>query len=416
MPIALRFKLLSIPLLILFVSLVSIPLLSLRHNSDFEEILRANQKEGLILTAQSVSAALKDRPDLFPQDSEEKTKVETADPEPEAIKLITPIRLNGELDDWQPAIQGSEIYGDNHLLVSKSEYRPESLSFRHLAGTQGQYLYLLFDVYDDQLVYRKRNSLSLDRSDHLKITIDKGNEQRNYIVATFEPGWVTGFYIPDAPDAVAVHERRIHGKWKETGRGYRLELRILNQLLGDKLTFAIADVDDPETGMVETLIGNVQIEEQNQVEKAKKNKEIITDILTSLDFPYTRVRVIDQNQQIMAEIGDLQWSPDNNYRRSEQSVSLPNKIAPDEIVAVLDGESTVLYYFDKSGAGEVVAALTPIFSEEEVIAAIAVEQTTGIERLMNNPSFREIFVPLLIAFLLGVAGIYLYSYRFSEDT
>ena len=52
MPIALRFKLLSIPLVILSVALLSIPLLGLRHNSDFEEILRANQKESLILTAQ----------------------------------------------------------------------------------------------------------------------------------------------------------------------------------------------------------------------------------------------------------------------------------------------------------------------------------------------------------------------------
>lgn len=416
MPIALRFKLLSIPLVILSVALLSIPLLGLRHNSDFEEILRANQKEALLLTAQSVSAVFKDRSDLFQQNNVEKTKVQTDVTETKIIELTTPIRLNGELDDWQPAIKNSEIFAENHLLIPNPEYRPESLSFRHLAGTQGKYLYLIFDVYDDQLVYRQRNTLRLDRSDHLKIIIDKDNEQRIYIVATFEPGWVTGFYIPDDPDEFAVHERRIHGKWKQTGRGYRLELRIQKELLGEKLTFAIADVDDGETGIVKTLIGTVKIEEGEEPDKPNEDKEILTDILESLDLPNTRVRIIDKNKQFKAEIGDLQSKSNTTYRRSEQSASLPSEIASDEIAAVLNGESTTLYYFDESAAGEVIAALMPIYNEEEVIAAVAVEQTAGIERLSNNPSFKETLFPFIIAFLLSVAGIWLYSYRFSEDS
>ena len=411
MPTALRLKLLSIPLAILCISLLGIPLLGLRHNDDFESTLRANQKETLILTSQSVSAAFKDRSDLFHKDIEEKTKVETAIPEPEVIKLTTPIRLNGELDDWQPLLARSELFAENHLLTPNPDYKPENLSFRHLAGSQGRYLYLVFEVYDDQVVYRQRNSLRLDRSDHLKIVIDKDNERRSYVVATFEPGWVTGFYVPDDPDKLAVHERRIHGKWKQTDWGYRLELRIQSQLLGEKLAFAIADVDDHETGKVETLIGNAKIEEVEEPDNQIDNKEIITDILESFDLPNTRVSIIDKNQQVKVEIGDLQWNSDDNFRRSEQSVTLPSKITPDEIAAVLKGESTVLYYFDKSGTGEVIAVLTPIFDEEEVIAAVNVEQTTGIEQLLNNPSFKEIFIPLIIAFLLAGAGIYLYSYR-----
>ena len=274
-----RLKMLAVPVLILCVFLLGIPLLSLKQNEEHQNLVLANQEQALTMTAQSIASALQERSDLFFEETEEEILEEDEIIPPKIIELITPIRLNGDLKDWQPGIESSEIFGEDHLLASNPDYRPGSLSFRHLAGTQGEYLYAFFDVYDDEVVYRNKNSLRLDRADHLKIIIDKDGERKNYIISTFEPGWVTGFDIPDEAEKIAAHERRIHGNWRRTDTGYRLEIRIQRNLLGDNLIFAVADVDDFQTGLTETVIGTAKLEDKVEAEDELVNTEVLKEVL-----------------------------------------------------------------------------------------------------------------------------------------
>ena len=44
-----------------------------------------------------------------------------------------------------------------------------------------------------------------------------------------------------------VYEERIIGQWYDTSDGYVVELRIPMEMLGDRLGFAVFDVDDPES-------------------------------------------------------------------------------------------------------------------------------------------------------------------------
>ena len=418
MSLKLRYKMLLLPVAILCIALLGIPLLSLRQDYDLENTLRANQEEALVLSAQSVSSALKNKAELFYPEVEEAPPAQKEISTPKIIQLATPIRLNGDLRDWQPGAESSKIFAEDHLLVWNPDYRPESLSFRHLAGAQSGYLYAFFDVYDDKVVYRNRNSLRLDRADHLKIIIDKDGEQQNYVVSTFEPGWVIGFHIPEDPQKIAAHERRIHGYWRRTERGYRMEIRIQSELLGDRIVFAVADVDDQQTGDTENIIGTGRIEEEIAEEKAVAQEDVIKDILKAQQFPSARVSILDKERQVVAELGELRWESEDigTGNGGSQPVSLPKEIPPDEFTEVFEGQNRIVRYYEDDGPGEVIAALQPIYDGEEVIAATVAEQAIRLLPPPSNRFFRDIMLPLVLAFTLSVLGLVLYSRRISSTS
>ena len=409
-----RLKMLALPVLILCVSLLGIPLLSLKQDNKQQNLVLANQEQALTMTAQLIVSAMQERSDLVVQKNEKETSADNEIVPPKIIELITPIRLNGDLKDWQPGLESSEMFGEDHLLVSKQDYQPGSLSFRHLAGTQGEYLYAFFDVYDDELVYRNKNSLRLDRADHLKIIIDKDEKRKNYIISTFEPGWVTGFHIPDEPETIAAHERRIHGNWKQTDRGYRLEIRIQRDLLGDKLIFAVADVDDYQTGLTKTLIGTARIEEAQVAEKEIVNVEVIKDILDSHGLLNTKFSIVDQNGEALATIGALQGGSDTTAREAAQADSMPRGIPASDMTAVFEGQNKTVRYFRDDGPGEVIAVILPLYDGDEVIAATITEKAVIYLPPASNQLFRETMSPLIVAFFLGVLGLFIYFRRISS--
>lgn len=409
-----RLKMLAVPVLILCVFLLGIPLLSLKQDDEQQNLVQANQEQALTISAQLIASALQDRSDLFFEETEDEILDEDEPAPPKIIELITPIRLNGDLRDWQPGIESSEIFGEDHLIASNQDYRPGSLSFRHLAGTQGEYLYAFFDVYDDEVVYRNKNSLRLDRADHLKIIINKDGERKNYIVSTFEPGWVTGFDIPDEAEKIAAHERRIHGNWRRTDTGYRLEIRIQRDLLGDKLIFAVADVDDFQTGLTETLIGTAKLVEQEEAEEEIINAEVLREVLEEQEMLNTRFSIVDENGETLAVIGELREEPGAAVRQAMHSNSLSREIAASDIAAAFEGQNKTIRYVRGDGSGEVFAAIMPLFDGDEVVAATITEQPVNYLPPATNQLFREAMSPLFVAFFLGVLGLFFYARRVSS--
>ena len=409
-----RLRMLAVPVLILCVFLLGIPLLSLKQDDAQQQLVLANQEQTLTMTAQSIASALQERSDLFFEETEEEVLEEDEISPPKIIELITPIRLNGDLKDWQPGIESSEIYGEDHLLVSNPDYRPGSLSFRHLAGTQGEYLYAFFDVYDDEVVYRNKNSLRLDRADHLKIIIDKDGERKNYIISTFEPGWVTGFDIPDEPEQIAAHERRIHGNWRRTDTGYRLEIRIQRNLLGDNLIFAVADVDDFQTGLTETIIGTAKLIDQVEAEEEIVNSEVFSEVLDAQGLLNTKVSIVNDNGETLAVVGEFQNESGANVRPATHSNSLPREIPAADITAAFEGQNRTIRYVREDGPGELFAVILPIRVEDEVVAATITEQPVNYLPPATNQLFRETMLPLIVAFILGVLGLFFYARRISS--
>ncbi|CAK8720960.1 histidine kinase [Candidatus Electrothrix laxa] len=430
MRFSLRLKLALLSLLLLL-----FPLLGMRLNNTLKNSLITSQQETLSLTAQAVSAALTNRNDLFDR---EQFHGLNQDRDLYLFQLSNTIRLDGQLDDWRPELAEAEEFAREHLISSEGNYVLQSLNFRHLAGKQDKFLYALFDVQDDHVIYRSKNSLRLDRSDHLQIVIGDDKGQRKYLMTAYESGWVNGFLMPDIPIKFPVSEQRIQGVWNQTNSGYILEIRIPLELLGNKLAFTIADVDDVASRDIKALIGTSNLKEDKAPGLLLTTSTPIEEILKSLDRPYARIRIVDRNQRVRAQVGSLRTSEipkeqeDKLSRRINElmrplyrffinpfltefkdQASQPTELDLQGIREGLAGKHSVTSYLMEDGQVEVMAAITPLYEQEQVIGAVVVEQTTNSILSLSNRLIEETISLSVIAFLFGGCILLFFAFRIS---
>ncbi len=438
MRISLRLKLTLLSLLLLL-----IPLIGFRFSTMLQSSLLASREDALMFTAKAVATTLAGRPDIF--DRELFLSLDQSR-DLYLFRLSNAIRLNGKSDDWQPQLEMSEMFGAEHLLSTTVPYDPKSLSFRHMVGQRGKYLYALFLVRDDTVVYRHKNSLTPGKSDHIQIGIqDKEGVLHRYLLATEKPGWVNGFAMPADPDdqIPLANEPRIQGVWAETKEGYIVEMRIPLAMLGKRLAFAVADVDDPQSRKLKTVIGTANPGQIGELGWLLAPSRTIENLLKSLDRPHSRIRIVDSNRRVRARFGKLQtlqvsdskgegtqssWEVWLNrqlapvYKLFTESFSTrftpppahANKLDIAGIEEGLKGKSSITHYQLKGAQVEVMAAITPLRDGNTIVGAVVVEQTTNSILALKNRMIEESIGLTVLAFVVIGLGLLLFASRISS--
>lgn len=438
MRISLRVKLALVSLLLLF-----IPLTGFRFSELIKRDLLESRKETMLFSARAVSSTLSGRTGLFDRELFHSLD---AGRDLYLYQLSNPMRINGKIDDWQPQLEEAREYGEDHLLFSVEPFDSESMHYRHLTGIRSEYLYAIFLVTDDKIVYRQANSLRLDLSDHLQIGVeDKQGNLHHYMLSAIKPGWVNAFLMPEArfeaiPDRV---EPKIQGMWVESPGGYILELRMPKEMVGQKLAFAIADVDDPATHVTKALIGTAATEERGELGWLLSSSKAIEEILKSLDRPHSRVMIVDTNRRVRASFGRLaeeKSSPDTDtsiitgisryiyrllaplYRFFTQSfvtefiqpAAQPSTLDIKGVKEALQGISSVNSYAINDGQVEIMAAITPLKEQESIIGAVVVEQTTNSILALQNKVIEESLTFTILVFSFGGIGLIFFASRLSS--
>jgi dedicated sortase system histidine kinase len=434
MRISLRLKLAFLSLLLLL-----FPLLGLRLNTLLKNSLITSQKETLAFTARAVATALGNRGDLFARE-----QFHSLDRKKDLylFQLSSVMRLDGLLDDWQPEYVQAKNFGAKRVQDGKHKKLSPSVSFRHLTGKQGIYLYAFFEVTDDAVVYRSKKSLHLDRSDHLQIVVEGDGWQRKYLVTSYASGWVNGFLMPSNPGRFPVVAPDVQGVWRETDRGYILELRMPLTLTGKRLAFTIVDVDDSATGRIIARVGTADLTRNQDPGWLLATSKAIEKILSTLDLPAARIRVVDSNHHVRAQVGSLRTvSPavysENRFMEhfiaslhelmqplyrffitsfsSEIPADAPQPTALDiqGITEGLAGKSSLASYLIKDGTVKVMAAITPLKDGDSTIGAVVVEQTTNSILALSNRLIEEILLLSVLAFLVGGGALLLFAFRIS---
>ncbi len=439
MRISLRLKLGLITLL-----LFAIPLSGFRLSSLLQESLLETRRETLMFSARAVASALSGRSGLF-----DRELFHSLDSNRDLYlyQLSSPMRLNGKVDDWHPQIDEAVVFGEENILFSTTHYHKNSFHFRHIIGERGDYLYAIFLVTDDHIVYRKKNSIFLSRSDHLQIGIeDKEGKLRRYKVATNEPGWVNGYLLPEDPKRSfpVTNEPRIQGVWRETEQGYNIELRIPLVLIGHKLAFAVADVDNPETGQILTILGTANPREKAEIGWLLAPSTIIEEILKSLNRPHSRIQIVDINQHIRASFGTLKTEKEPPVAMEENIFntllstlhsfltplyqlftepfttdfadpqSQPKTLDIQGLKEGLQGKSSITSYRLAEGQVEVMAAITPLLEKDQIIGAVVVEQSTNEILAMKNRVIEESLTLTVLVLIFGGMGLLLFAFRVSS--
>ena len=257
-PFGIRFK-----LVFLSSFLLVIPWLGYQYILEMEEYLRRGQEQTVLGTAQALATALNERPELFNEGSYGPAR---RSQDLYVYPVYSPLSLtDGSLVDWGEYQQYEVSYSRDDYLrtaINPARYydRDDTISFTNMVGEHDGSLFAYFKVEDDQLVYRSRDALSVHRSDFLQVTMlsRDGTEINRYVIAPHEPEFLYPFHVEE-DYSNPVYEERISGQWYETSSGYEVELQIPMDMLGDRLGFAIFDVDDVDTRRLNTAIATYKV-------------------------------------------------------------------------------------------------------------------------------------------------------------
>lgn len=437
MRISIRFRLALLSLLLL-----AIPYSGMRLAGIVKDNLLVSRKEALLFSARAVASALTGRKGLFSQEgflSLDQNK------DVYLFELTNPMRLNGKADDWQSHIHDAEHFGIEHIISGQANYSDKGSGFSHLIGKRGEYVYALFLVNDDSLIYRQKNSLSLERSDHLQIAIEDNNGIRNtYFVTPSKPGWINGFLMTSYGDRMVPKESesRIQGVWQPSEKGYIIELRIPGEMIGKRLAFAIGDVDDTATRDIDTIIGTANLDQPGELGFLLSQSATLQEILETLNRPQSRIQIVDSNKHVRASFGTLSGSESVEINQSEnssplstlytflspvfhlftepfgkahiESIAQPAELDIEGIKEALLGGSSISHYRLEDADVEIMAAITPLYNDGSIIGAVVVEQTTNSILALKNKVIEESILLTLLFLLFGGCGLLFFAFRLSS--
>lgn len=445
-PFGIRFK-----LVFLSSFLLVIPWLGYQYILEMEDYLRRGQEQTVLGTAQALATALNERPELFNEGSYSPAR---RSDDLYVYPIFSPLSLDdGSLTDWRE-YQRYEVTFDHrdYLSTPLNPYRPydaeSTLSFRNMVGEYNGSLYAYFKVKDDKVVYRNRESLSVHRSDFLQISIlsREDNSLSHYVIAPYEPEFLYPYKVRE-DYSQPVYEERISGQWYETESGYEVELRIPMEMLGERLGFAIFDVDDPQRRNVHTVVATSELHDLERLGSLRLPTPEIDRIVAGMGHNNSRIQVMDRSGRVLLSVGDIQSAtglqlsppaagvPVNKYWRFVQDQVLnplyyqiltkPSNNFIDELYSgvtregahidsALQGAPMTQYRTLADAETRLLEAAHPILADGEVLGAVVVDQNMNGLRTFRNQALESLFNTLLAVMVMVALGLFIFASRISS--
>lgn len=443
LPIGLRTK---VAILSLF--LLCLPWLGYQYVWEMEKYLRHGQEKTLEGTTQALATALHERPKLFDKQASFLSRVEQGR-DLYAYPLASPIQLDGKLNDWGNYRHRSLHYGQEHQLFNLNDNHPPAIHFNHMVGKYAGHLYAFFEVTDPNVVYRGTNSLSIETNDHLAIaTQTPDGKFKRYIVATIRDGWISAFQLPENPKrkTPVTPELKIQGKWRKTEQGYNIELRIPLDMVGSKLGFAIADVNDKRHRRVEAIVGTSATDDVNELGTVLVPSPEIESIIKGMSHNSSRIWVVDKHGRVLAKSGDIHsnnnvWaqaaterSDDSAWEHFKQEylhplyyrvLTTPAKDFVDSlqdsavlegshIKRALSGKFGSTWRLTPDGKAVVLAAASPIWIDDTVMGVVIAEETTHGIRTLRNKALEKLFNVIITVMSMGTLALFFFASSISS--
>jgi len=452
-PFGIRFK-----LVFLSSFLLVIPWLGYQYILEMEDYLRRGQEQVVLGTARALATALNERPELF--DEGAFSPASRYSDNLYVYPIYYPLSLDdSSLIDWRDYQRYELPYGRANTIAtelnpqsefSRYYHNDESLNFKLLLGEHNRFLYAYIKAVDNNIVYRSPDSLSIHRSDFLQISmVSRDNTLRRYVISPRGPEFIYAYEIGnDLRDIGALsHEDRISGQWYETSDGYVVELRMPLTMLGDKLGFAIYDVDDPEVRSVSSVVATSNVNNKERLGTLLRPTPEIDKIVEGMGHTNSRIQVVDRGSRVLLSVGDIQSATGlalvnepaqetaNKYwRYIEDNILHPiyyqiltkpsNDFIDDLYVgstlegahlsAALAGQAQTQFRTIDAIQTRMLEAAYPIFADGEVMGAVVVDQNMNGLRTFRNQALETLFNTILGVMLLVAFGLFFFASRISS--
>ena len=418
--INLKAKLLLFSLVILV-----IPWSGYHYVRGMERFLRIAQEDALTVKAQAIATLLSSHPALLENRVSDQTL-------PDSIAhvylrpLHAPIQLDGYSRDWEDYADRFLELGKQQVIESHREYDPASFRASYAIGSYNHYLYAIFKVRDDRVIYRDPTSSQWNNCDNLQIALQTpAGTFLRYFLGTTAPGWIHAQLLSNDPEhpVIVKSDNRIRGEWQETADGYTLEVRIPLSMIGNKIAFALGDVDDPVSRQVKTMIGTSRIDRSETLATIMVPSAKLEKLLHGLESDATRIWVIDRQRRVLALTGQLHTNQNTRstdpgqetseslltalyrqiltqpVREFEDELSGASKLYGREIDSAISGKPAISWRLTPDQSIAVGTAAAPIRSDNTILGAVMIEQTGNRILLLQNRAMEELINVSLLIFL-----------------
>lgn len=422
-----------------------LPWIGYQYIVEMEHFLRQSQQQSLIDTTRALASALHDRPTLFNRQASALNKIE-AGKDLYAYRLTSPISIDGRLNDWQSEQDKRLLYAEQQRVYQRSPHDENPISFQHMLGTRGDYLYAYFEVTDKHPTLRHVDDPVMGKSDHLIIALSTPTQQlQRYIISVHKKGWFNAYQLPtqsqngQRSDTNLRREKRIQGYWRGTAQGYNIELRLPTSMIGDKLGFALHNSDNHQA--IASITATSETHSLAQLGTLLVPSPSIQKILSSARHNQSRLWVVDPHQRVLARVGNIHqadgvWAesddnpvPPSHWQQLQKqwldplyrSLFLPThddfvddlatstQLNSPYIARALGGESQSNWRYSDDNQALIVSAASPIFIADEVVGMVVVEQTTNAIRTLRNQALSKLFNVLLVVILVATLMLFLFT-------
>jgi dedicated sortase system histidine kinase len=443
-----RFKLrfgLRSKLLLLSSFLFVIPWFGYQYVWEMEKYLRFGQEQTLVGTARALATALHERENLFNNQASFLPNVEQGK-DLYGYKLTEAVKLDGLHNDWPDFNQRAHFYHYQQQLFANE---PLSLNFKASVGKYNNYLYLFFQVVDNHMTFRGKNTRSITNNDHLALSFsDNNNKLNRFIISNKQAGWISAFTITDDDINNPKPAPHIQGHWLLTPQGYNVELRVPLDNLGDNIAFAFFDVDKNDSQAV-SAIGSADPSKEESLGTIVVPSPEIERIVKGMRYTNSSIWVVDQHHRVLASAGSLKsasgvWQAKENqpnedeknsiWYQFKQQLLLPlyykiltkpstdfidqlydeQHLKGSHIVNALNGKATSQWRLTTDKKALVLSAAYPIFINNQVHGAVIVEETTNGIRTLRNRALEKLFTVILAIMSLGALAFSLFASRISS--
>ena len=445
-PFGIRFK-----LVFLSSFLLVIPWLGYQYILEMEDYLARGQEQTVLGTAQALATALNERPELFNEGSYSPA---TRSEDLYVYPVYSPLSLvDSSLGDWGEYQQYEVLYDNRDFLrttlnPARMYVDDDSLKFESMLGEYDGFLYAYFKVTDDEVVYRDQDALTVYRSDFLQISMlsKEGNDVTRYVIAPYQAEPIYPFRVKeDYTDP--TYEERIIGQWYDTNFGYAVELRIPMEMLGDRLGFAVFDIDDPVNRSVNTVVATYRMDDAERLGSILLPTPEIDRIVAGMGHNNSRIQVVDRSGRVLLTAGDIQSATGIQLTPIESGVPInkywlyvQNKILDPLYYQLLTKPSNDfiddLYSEVTRGGAHIYSALNgtpltqfrtladtetrlleaahPILANNEVMGAVVVDQNMNGLRTFRNEAMEKLFNTIIAVMLIVVLGLFFFASRISS--
>jgi len=409
---------LSRQLFLLSLLTLALPWAGCQYLQEMESSLRQGQAKALQATAKAVAARLSSDPEL-----RQKIQLrQSQGPSLYAHLLSRPIILDGYLDDWNGVGFDWQHFASGdfkaRLKIGLTRKIPDNFANRSLAKLSQDQLYLFIQVEDNSIRYHHPGLAGLLNGDHLRLTLGKAS----YAIGTSSPGQVQAFYLAPG-NGRRQREHRISGAWRETAKGYQIELGLPLSLSFNlnQHSLGLSIIDSDPHGQELNWLGNQHWSESPaslMLQDPNLDRAIAVFAMDGIQLSLAN----QQGWQIAH--GQSSGNPNHQpqpspvakwlYQQLSGDPGLPSinkhrdgRISGDEVALAQAGIISTQWY--QNGSSLQARSAVPIRGAQHLLGVVLAQQGGDIHISLLNSAFSRLLLYSIVASLVAGLGLLAYA-------